>query len=184
MTKVKFNLQDKAIIVQVCVEADGMTNDLRFLVDTGTYETLISEEAMVQMGYVRANSNEDVPIKTVTGIAMALRFETERISALGVTRRGMNVISYPMLDDAGIDGLLGLDFFEGTELAVNFNSAEISVYYTKMCHHCSTLNPEYAKFCMECATKFRTPNPTPANQAFPDLIGKTPKSHLSAFMTL
>ena len=154
MTKVKFNLQDKAVIVQVCVEADGMTNDLRFLLDTGTFETLISEEAMIQMGYVRANSNEDVPIKTVTGMAMALRFETERISALGVTRRGMNVISYPMLYDSGIDGLLGLDFFEDAVLSIDFNTAEISIYYTKMCHHCRALNPANAKFCMECATKF------------------------------
>ena len=75
------------------------------------------------------------------------------MSALGVTKRNLKIISHPMPSGSGAYGLLGLDFFEGAVLAINFNTAEISVYYTKMCHHCRTINPEYAKSCMECATK-------------------------------
>ena len=127
MSKEKFDLTKKAIIIPVLIEADGMINRLDFLVDTGTFETLISEEAMMEMGYVRANSDEDVPIKTVTGRATAYRYEMEEISALGVTRRGMKVISYPMSDDCGIDGLLGLDFFENTSLTIDFIISEIGI---------------------------------------------------------
>ena len=37
MRKEKFNVEDKAVIVKVYVEADGITNELDMIVDTGTH---------------------------------------------------------------------------------------------------------------------------------------------------
>ena len=129
MKKEKFNIEDKAVIVKVYVEADGITNEFDLIVDTGTEETLISEKAIRAMGYVRANSIADVPIKSVGGNAMAYRYVIDSIEALGVRRSKFNVISYPMPKGAGADGLLGLDFFENTELTIDFKRAEISVVF-------------------------------------------------------
>ena len=127
--KEKFNLEDKAVIVKVYVEADGITNELDLIVDTGTQESLISEKAIMAMGYVRANSIGDVPIQTVGGSAMAYRYIIDSIEALGVRRNMFNVISHPMPKGAGADGLLGLDFFENTELTIDFKRAEIKVAF-------------------------------------------------------
>jgi predicted aspartyl protease len=127
MTKEKFNIEDRAIIVPVYIETDGVITLLYFILDTGTQETLICETAMRRMGYVRANSIAEVPIQTVGGRALAYRYVIDNLKALGVKRSEFDVISHTMPDDAGIDGLLGLDFFENTELTIDFKRAEIRV---------------------------------------------------------
>ena len=129
MTKEKFNIEDKAVIVSVDVEADGIITKLDLIVDTGTHETLICKTAMRRIGYVRANSIEDVPIQTVGGRATAYRYVIDNLAALGIQRREFNIISHPMPSDAGVDGLLGLDFFEDTVLTIDFKRAEIRVSF-------------------------------------------------------
>ena len=129
MRKEKFNIEDKAVIVKVFVEADGITNELDLIVDTWTQETLISEKAIRAMGYVRANSIADITIKSVGGSATAYRYIIDSIEALGVRRSKFTVISHPMPKGAGVDGLLGLDFFENTELTIDFKRAEIRVVF-------------------------------------------------------
>ena len=127
MKKETFNIEDKAVIVKIYVDADGITNELDFIVDTGTQETLIGERAIRAMGYVPANSIADVPIKSVGGNAMAYRYVVDSIEALGIRRSKFEVISYPMPKGAGADGLLGLDFFEDTVLTIDFKRAEIRI---------------------------------------------------------
>jgi predicted aspartyl protease len=127
MTKETFDIKQKAIIIPVYVDIDGITNELEFIVDTGTSETLICERAIRLMGYTRVDSIEDVPIQTVSGSATAYRYIIDNIKALGLTRHNSKVISHTMPSDAGVDGLLGLDFFENTELTIDFKRAEIRV---------------------------------------------------------
>ena len=127
MKTVKFKKEDKAIIVEACVKVDGIEWDYEFILDTGTQETLICEKTLWMMGYVRANSKDDVPIRTVCGEDTAYRYEIESIEALGVKRSKFDVIAYPMPGDAGVRGLLGVDFFEKTRLTIDFDSAEVSV---------------------------------------------------------
>ena len=131
MKTVKFQKEDKAIIVEAYVEVDGIEWDYEFIVDTGTQETLICEKTLWRMGYVRANSKEDVPIRTICGEDTAYRYEIESIEALGVKRSNFDVISYPMPGDAGVRGLLGIDFFEKTRLTIDFDTAEINVELKK-----------------------------------------------------
>ena len=128
MSKETFNIKQKAVIVPVAVKVDDhTTRDIDFIVDTGTYETLICENRLRQMGYTRVDSIEDVPIQTVGGNATAYRYIIEDITALGVTRRNFRVISHPMPSGSGAYGLLGLDFFEDKVLTIDFKQAVISV---------------------------------------------------------
>ena len=127
MTKETFDLRQKAIIVSVDVEIDGMVKDFPFIVDTGSPETLICEKAIRTLGCTPANSIEDVPLQTIGGSATAYRYIIESISALGLTRCNIKVISHPMPSGSGAYGLLGLDFFENTRLTIDFKTAEIIV---------------------------------------------------------
>ena len=43
MKKETFNLEDKLITLSVIVEADCITKDFKFIVDTGTKCTILSE---------------------------------------------------------------------------------------------------------------------------------------------
>ena len=127
MSKETFDINQKAIIVRGDIELDDQKKRLLFIVDTGTQETLISEKAIRAMGYTLVDSIEDVPIRTINGSGTAYRYIIESITALGITRRNMKIMSHPMPIDAGVDGLLGLDFFENTRLTIDFKLAEIIV---------------------------------------------------------
>ena len=130
MTKEKFDISQKAIIVSVEVEADDIASELDFIVDTGSPETLFSENAIRIIGYTPVDSIEDVTIQTVSGSSKAYRYVIDRISALGVTKRNLKIISHPMPTGSGAHGLLGLDFFENTKLTIDFKTAEIMVETT------------------------------------------------------
>ena len=41
--------------------------------------------------------------------------------------RDFNILEHPMPEDAGADGLLGLDFFENTSLTIDFILSEIGI---------------------------------------------------------
>ena len=127
MSKEKFDINQQAVIVPVVVEADGIKSAMEFLVDTGTWETLISEKAIRSLGYTPVDSIEDIKIQTVVGAGMAYRYVIESISALGLTRSNIKIMSLHVQSGAGVDGLLGLDFFQNTELNIDFKRAVISV---------------------------------------------------------
>ena len=50
-----------------------------------------------------------------------------RISALGQTRRDFTILGHTLPPSAGIDGLLGLDFFRGTRLAIDFRKGIVNL---------------------------------------------------------
>ena len=127
MNKEKFDKKQKAIIVSVAIEIDEIAGELDFIVDTGSPETLISDKAMRLMGCTPVNSFDDVPIQTVSGGATAYRYMIDNISALGVSRQNLKILSLPMPSGSGAHGLLGLDFFENTRLTIDFKTEEIIV---------------------------------------------------------
>ena len=126
MKKETFNLEGKLIILSVIVEADCITKDFGFIVDTGTKYSIIDEDAARAMWLTRANSKE-VQIRGVTGSGTAYEHKIDAITALGVTKRDFNILEHPMPEDAGADGLLGLDFFENTSLTIDFILSEIGI---------------------------------------------------------
>ena len=120
-----FDIKQKAIIVPVIVEIDNQIRRLYFIVDTGSPETLISDKAIRLMGYTPVDSFEDVPVHTVSGSATAHRYIIDNITALGVNKKGLKVISMQMPSGSGAHGLLGLDFFEGKDLHISFRKGTI-----------------------------------------------------------
>ena len=127
MTKETFDIKQKAVIAPVTIEADGMIHRFFFIVDTGSYETLLCEKTIRMIGYTPVDSFEDVPVHTVSGSATAYRYVIDNMTALGVNRKGIKVISMQMPAGSGAHGLLGLDFFENTRLTIDFKTAEIIV---------------------------------------------------------
>jgi len=53
------------------------------------------------------------------------KVELSRFSALRQQRRGFPVLAYDMPPEAGIDGVLGLDFFRGQSLNIDFRKGQI-----------------------------------------------------------
>ena len=125
MTEEKFNIADKAIIIPVIVETEDLRKEFFFMVDTGASETLICEHALRWLGYIPANADREVPIQGIGGPCMAPVHIIPSITALSVTRQNLEVLSTPMPERTGAQGLLGLDFFEGKDLHISFRNGTI-----------------------------------------------------------
>ena len=123
----KFNIDDEVIVIPVTIETEDLIKDLYFIVDTGASNTLICEHALRRIGYIPANADREVPIQGIGGPCMASVHTIPSITALGLTKRNFEVLSNPMPERSGAQGLLGLDFFKDKDLYISFRNGTIQL---------------------------------------------------------
>jgi hypothetical protein len=68
-----------------------------------------------------------VRIATVTATADVLIYSVNGITALGQTRQRLGVLAYRLPSSAPVRGLLGLSFFRGRVLTLDFRSGSIAL---------------------------------------------------------
>lgn len=64
---------------------------------------------------------------TGSGVEYVPAVVTERIESIGERREGLSVLCHTLPTSAGVDGLLGLDFFRGRRLVVDFRAGLVDV---------------------------------------------------------
>lgn len=82
---------------------------------------------LVAVGCDLALVAERVQVTTGSGVEFAPRVAVNRIAALGQERDAFPVLAHTLPPSAGVDGLLGLDFFRGRLLTLDFRSGTISL---------------------------------------------------------
>jgi predicted aspartyl protease len=98
----------------------------RFGLDTGATETVVSIARLVLLGY-GFSSSECATLVTASATESAPRILAQRIRALGQERSDFPVLAYTLPAEIGVDGMLGLDFFRGLRLTVDFRVGQISL---------------------------------------------------------
>jgi hypothetical protein len=66
-----------------------------------------------------------IPIASATTETTAPLFTVDRVEAQGTARNGLGVIGLPLPPGVRADGVLGLNFFRGTRLVVDFRAGEV-----------------------------------------------------------
>ncbi|HMG73376.1 MAG TPA: hypothetical protein VK582_07740 [Pyrinomonadaceae bacterium] len=66
-----------------------------------------------------------IQLTTGSGVEYAPRLLVNKIEALGQERVNFPVVAHTLPPSASVDGLLGLDFFRGQELNVDFREGII-----------------------------------------------------------
>jgi predicted aspartyl protease len=122
-----FNSGSGLIIVTAEIEGISSNAILRMALDTGATRTLINSAMLVAVGYDLAAEPDRVEMTTGSGIEYAVRVEMTSISALGVRRRRLPVLGHTLPPSAGVDGLLGLDFFADCVLTIDFQRGTLSI---------------------------------------------------------
>jgi hypothetical protein len=102
------------------------TVELRLVLDTGATNTLVRKDLLSLVGYDSDTSTDRVRVVMGNGIEMIPRIIVNRFTALGTHRIGFPVLAYSLPPDAGIDGLLGLDFLRGYALNLDFRGGLIT----------------------------------------------------------
>jgi predicted aspartyl protease len=98
---------------------------LQLALDTGATSTLVNVGMLVAIGYDPALNAERVQVTTGSGVEFAPRVVLQRINAVGQERLGFPVLGHTLPPSASVDGLLGLDFFRGLNLAIDFRTGRL-----------------------------------------------------------
>jgi hypothetical protein len=122
-----FDPNQGLIIIQAELEGPSGTAILRLALDTGATGTLINIGMLVSIGYDPSLAPDRVQVTTGSGVEFVPRIRLNKITALGQDQTDFAVLCHTLPPSATVDGLLGLDFFRGQKLAIDFNKAEITL---------------------------------------------------------
>ncbi len=99
----------------------------RLALDTGATNTVVNVGMLVALGYDPALEPDRVQVTTGSGVEFAPRVTLRRIVTLGLERTDFHVLGHTLPPSAGVDGLLGLDFFRGQVLTVNLRNGWVTL---------------------------------------------------------
>ncbi|WP_435353203.1 aspartyl protease family protein [Emticicia sp. SJ17W-69] len=115
------------IIVSITLDKKSK---LRMVLDTGCSNTTIDSNALYLAGYELKDAIELVEIETANGIVESEVFEVHQIKSMGITKNRFQIQVYDFLSHgifSNYDGLLGLDFLEGTKFCIDTDLNEITI---------------------------------------------------------
>jgi predicted aspartyl protease len=116
-------------IIAVPTRVSGPGGDviLRFALDTGATSSAISWQSAALLGYDPAAVPSRVEIITGSGVEYAPRITVMNIQAMGQERRDFAILCHTLPPSATVDGVLGLDFFKGCRLTLDFRTGIVTV---------------------------------------------------------
>ena len=115
------------MLVRVEVSGPLCSIVLRMALDTGATSTVISRARLIQAGYGPADAIGTVQMTTGSDVVPAVRILVLSVASLGQVMEKVTVIGHDLPPAASVDGVLGLDFFRGRHLELNFRKGEITL---------------------------------------------------------
>ncbi|MBS1786085.1 MAG: retropepsin-like domain-containing protein [Acidobacteria bacterium] len=125
--KIRFDPQDNLVFIRARIFGPDGRSSLLLALDTGASATLISRKQLLRIGYDLEAGTELVQMTTGSRVELVPRISLRRFSTLGQKRKNFSVIAHDLPPTAGIDGLLGLDFFRGLNLNLDFRNGLITL---------------------------------------------------------
>ena len=115
------------IIVRAEVTGPSRGLTVRLILDTGATTSLLDEEVLFNLGYDLVSVTDRVQMATGSLVTSVPRVVLTRLSALGKRSVGMPVLAHTLAVNMSVHGLLGLDFFRGEVLTIDFRSKRIAL---------------------------------------------------------
>lgn len=125
----KFKREPESGLILVNIEID-QKYELKMILDTGATNTTIDSNALYLLGHDLKDSIGTVEIETANGIIETEVFEIDSFSSLGIEKQKFEIQVYDFIAHgifSDYNGLLGLDFLEGTKFCIDTNENTISI---------------------------------------------------------
>jgi predicted aspartyl protease len=123
-----FDPQRGLIVIRAELWGPSGSGVLQLALDTGATSTLVNVGMLLAIGYDPALNAERVQVTTGSGVEFVPRVILQRVSTLGQERYDFPVLGHTLPPSTNVDGLLGLDFFRGLNLAIDFRAGLVTVY--------------------------------------------------------
>ena len=115
-----FNPRASRIVVTAEVTGRQGRIRARLLLDTGASVSALSEKRLVELGYDAAKEGVHINLTTGSAVEPALQLFVKGLAALGLTRDDWPIVGCDLPEEAELDGVLGIDFFRGHILTLDF----------------------------------------------------------------
>ena len=122
-----FDSQQGLIIVRAELWGPAGSIVLRLALDTGATGTVVNIGMLVTIGYDPALVPDCIQVTTGSGVEFVPRVTLDKITAMGQERTDFPVLGHTLPPSVGIDGLLGLDFFRGQSLTLDFRNGQVTL---------------------------------------------------------
>ena len=124
-----FRREPESGLIIISIEIDDKY-EFKMVLDTGATNTTIDSNALYLLGYDLKDNIGIVEIETANGIIETEVFEIDSFSSLGRTKNRFQIQVYDFLAHgifSDYNGLLGLDFFEGTKFCIDTKRNTINI---------------------------------------------------------
>jgi Aspartyl protease len=98
-----------------------------FAIDTAASGSAVSGLVLQQLGYSPSEATGRHSVRTAGGGLTASRIRVQRFATFGQVHDDYPVLWLPLAPASRVDGLLGLDFFRGYVLELDFIRGRISL---------------------------------------------------------
>lgn len=124
-----FSFDPSGGLIVVPTRLHGPNGDIiaELALDTGATATILNWDIGVLLGYDPAAQQERVQLTTGSSVEYAPAIELSRIEALGKSRAAMRVLCHTFPPSTTVNGVLGLDFFRGWCLSIDFAKGTIAL---------------------------------------------------------
>jgi hypothetical protein len=122
-----FNPSRGLIVVPARIHGPSGDTVVRLALDTGASVTMVNWDPLVLVGYDPASLPDRVQMTTGSGVEFVPRVGVSRVDALGVKAEGLEVICHTLPPSSTVDGVLGLDFFRGKRLVIDFRAGTVEI---------------------------------------------------------
>ncbi|MBC7643380.1 MAG: hypothetical protein H7174_13775 [Flavobacterium sp.] len=125
----KFKREPESGLILVNIEIDKKY-ELKMILNARATNTTIDSSALYLLGHDLKDNIGTVEIETANGIIETEVFEIDSFSSLGIEKLKFEIQVYDFIAHgifSDYNGLLGLDFLEGTKFCINTNENTISI---------------------------------------------------------
>jgi predicted aspartyl protease len=125
----KFKREPDSGLILVNVEIDNKY-ELKMILDTGASNTTIDSNALYLLGHDLKDNIGTVNVETANGVIETEVFELASFASLGIIKVNFQIQVYDFLAHgifSDYNGLLGLDFLEGTNFCIDTKQNTITI---------------------------------------------------------
>ena len=115
------------ILVEAEIAGPKTSVAVQLVLDTGATDSFLDESWLAIAGYTPADATNKFDVLTASGTITVLEVPHSSLTVLGQTRTNFPIQAHSFPPGTGHDGVLGLHFFRGQVLTLDFSKGEITL---------------------------------------------------------